>query len=322
MEKLSHNSRSPEALLAWMESLADSTRLRLLRLLERRELGVVDVCAVLQLPQSTVSRHLKVLADQGWVRSERRGTTNVYHVRLDELAQPARKLWLVAREQTDGWATIEQDRLRLEQLLRDKEQDADSFFAGAAGEWDRLRAELYGTQFSTEAMLALLPGNQVVADLGCGTGTMIAQLAPHVKRAIGIDNNAAMLKAARRRAAGFDNVTLKRGDLADLPLEAATCDAALCILALTYVADPQACIGEMARILRPGGRVVIVDLLPHDRDDFRRQTGQKSRGFAPDVLRRWLTAVGMEGAAIRPLPPAPVAKGPALLIASAIRAAR
>lgn len=240
----------------------------------------------------------------------------------DELAQPARKLWLVAREQTDGWATIEQDRLRLEQLLREKEHDADSFFAGAAGEWDRLRAELYGTRFSTEAMLALLPGDQVVADLGCGTGTMIAQLAPHVKRAIGIDNNAAMLKAARRRAAGFDNVTLKRGDLAGLPLEAATCDAALCILALTYVADPQVCIGEMGRILRPGGRAVIVDLLPHDRDDFRRQTGQKSRGFSPDVLRGWLMAAGMDGVAIRPLPPAPAAKGPALLIATATRAAR
>lgn len=319
MERPVNNSRSPEALLAWMESLADATRLRLLRLLERRELGVADVCGVLQLPQSTVSRHLKVLADQGWVRSERRGTTNIYHVRLDELDPSARKLWLVAREQTDGWATLEQDRLRLERLLREKEQDADSFFAGAAGEWDRLRAELYGTHFSLEAMLALLPGDQTLADLGCGTGTMIAQLAGHVKRAIGIDNNTAMLKAARRRTADFDNVTLRRGDLADLPIEDASCDAALCILALTYVGGPQIAIAEMARILRPGGRAIVVDLLPHDREDFRRQTGQKSRGFAPDDVQQWFGKAGMAATAVRPLSPAPAAKGPALFLAVATR---
>src|SRR5690606_32398805 len=112
------------------------------------------LCGVLQLPQATVSRHLKVLADQGWVRAERRGTTNLYRMILDELDQPARKLWLVAREQTDGWATLDQDRLRLERVLREKEHDAESFFAGAAGEWDRLRAELYGTQFSLDALLA------------------------------------------------------------------------------------------------------------------------------------------------------------------------
>ncbi len=319
MERLSDKPRSPDALMAWMESLADPTRLRLLRLLEKHEMGVVDLCTVLQLPQSTVSRHLKVLADQGWVRSERRGTTNLYHVILDELDQSARKLWLVAREQTDGWATADQDRLRLDRLLREKEQDADSFFAGAAGEWDRLRAELYGTQFSVEAMLALLPGDQVVADLGCGTGTMIAQLAPHVKRAIGIDNNAAMLKAARRRTAEFGNVTLKRGDLADLPIDSGSCDAALCVLALTYVVDPAACIREMARILRPGGRGIIVDLLPHDREDFRRQTGQKTRGLIPDRLKEWLASAGMDAIAIRPLSPAPSAKGPALFLATASR---
>ncbi len=315
MDKLSNNSRSPDALMAWMESLADATRLRLLRLLEQRELGVVDVCTVLQLPQSTVSRHLKVLADQGWVRSERRGTTNVYHVILDELDQAARKLWLIAREQTEGWATLEQDRLRLERLLREKEHDADSFFAGAAGEWDRLRSELYGTQFTIDALLALLPGDQVIADLGCGTGAMIAQLAPYTKRAIGIDNSAAMLKAARRRTADFDNVTLKRGDLADLPIDSATCDAALCILALTYVADPQRCLAEMVRILRPGGRAIIVDLLPHDREDFRRQMGQKARGFAADVLQQWMQRAGLHPLTIRPLSPAPQAKGPALFLA-------
>src|SRR5947209_18980125 len=107
-----------DSLVARMGCLADETRLRLLRLLEGHELGVVELCDVLQLPQSTVSRHLKVLGDQRWVRSRPQGTTRLYRTLLDELDPAARKLWLVAREQTDGWPTTRQDQLRLERVLR------------------------------------------------------------------------------------------------------------------------------------------------------------------------------------------------------------
>src|SRR5216110_2404402 len=131
-----------ELLLAWMASLADPTRLRLLRLLERHELGVADLCDILQLPQSTVSRHLKVLLDQRWVRSRRQATNHLYRTILDELDPPARELWLLAREQTDAWPTVEQDRLRLSERLRARETSSEAFFAGAAAEWDRLRDEL------------------------------------------------------------------------------------------------------------------------------------------------------------------------------------
>src|SRR5207302_3171428 len=105
--------KQPDSLLGWMESLADPTRLRLLRLLERHELGVVELCDVLQLPQSTVSRHLKVLTDEGWAQNRRQATTHLYRMILDELDPPQRKLWLLAREQTDEWPQVGQDRLRL-----------------------------------------------------------------------------------------------------------------------------------------------------------------------------------------------------------------
>src|SRR6185312_955226 len=105
-----HTSQ-PARLLGWMESLADATRLRLLRLLERHELGVAELCEVLQLPQSTVSRHLKVLADQGWVRSRSQGTTNLYRMDVGEVDPAARRLWTVTREQTEDWATVVQDQL-------------------------------------------------------------------------------------------------------------------------------------------------------------------------------------------------------------------
>src|SRR5437763_9472703 len=183
---------SPTALMRWMGALADQTRLRLLRLLERHELGVAEMCDVLQLPQSTVSRHLKVLADEGWVRSRSQGTTNLYRMDLDGAEAAARRLWTLAREQTDGWATLAQDQLRLGQVLAQR-PPADDFFSGAAGRWDKLREELYGRAFTDEAFVGLLPGTWTVADLACGTGTAASALAPHVRRVIAIDQSQAML---------------------------------------------------------------------------------------------------------------------------------
>src|SRR5688500_12117630 len=117
--------RHPESLMGWMESLADTTRLRLLRLLERHELGVAELCDVLQLPQSTVSRHLKVLSDQGWVASRGQRTTNLYRMEVAEAA--ARKLWQLAREQTEAWATVSQDQARLTRLLAARQPAAQAF---------------------------------------------------------------------------------------------------------------------------------------------------------------------------------------------------
>lgn len=309
----------PISLLAWMDCLSDPTRLRLLRLLERRELGVVDLCEILQLPQSTVSRHLKVLSDQHWTRSRREGTAHLYKMLVEELEPPAKRLWLLAREQTDNWATLQQDELRLARRLSERNGDSEAFFNGAAAQWDKLRGELYGQDFTLSAALGLLNPDQVVADIGCGTGPMTAQLAPFVKQVIGVDNSAAMLKAARRRTETFTNVDLRRGEATALPIDDAACDAALLLLVLTYVPDPAAALKELARILCPGGRAVIVDLLPHDRDDFRRLMQQSHRGFEPAELTDQLTHVGFKSITLRPLPPEPAAKGPALFVGVGVR---
>lgn len=314
-----HTPAQAEQLMGWMASLADGTRLRLLRLLEHHELGVVELCDVVQLPQSTVSRHLKVLGDQGWVRNRRQGTANLYQMLLDELDPAARRVWVVAREQTAGWPAVRQDELRLDRLLRDRAVDRDTFFAGAAAEWDRLRRDLYGGRFDVAALLALLPSTYVVADLGCGTGYLAAELAPHVARVVGVDDSPAMLRAARRRTAGFDNVELVKGDLAAVPVGTGTCDAALLVLGLTYVADPAAAVAELARVLKPGGRGVVVDLLPHDREDFRRQTGQLALGFDPAAVAAMMAAAALVDVSSRPLPPEPNVKGPALFLAAGTR---
>jgi ubiquinone/menaquinone biosynthesis C-methylase UbiE/DNA-binding MarR family transcriptional regulator len=316
--------RSPaangETFLERVASLADAVRVRVLHVLSRHELGVAELCDVVQLPQSTVSRHLKALAEQRWIVGRREGTNRLYRMISDELEPAARKLWVVARDQTDAWPAVKQDRLRLDRVLRDRDVDGQAFFESAAGEWDRLRRELYGERFSVAAMLSLLPTDLIVADLGCGSGNLAFELASFVKTVIGVDSSAAMLKAAKRRTAGLANVDLRRGDLAAVPLQAGSCDAAIMVLALTYVPGPAAVVGELARILTPGGRGVIVDLLPHDRDDFRRRTGQVSLGLDPDRIAGWMTDAGMTGVTARPLEPEPNVKGPALFIAAGERA--
>ncbi|HEX8520959.1 MAG TPA: metalloregulator ArsR/SmtB family transcription factor, partial [Tepidisphaeraceae bacterium] len=231
-----------------MQSLADESRLRLLHLLDRQELGVAELCEIVQLPQSTVSRHLKVLADEGWVQSRRQGTAHLYRLMEAELEAEARKLWLLAREQTEKWSAVAQDELRLDRVLRNRQSESETFFAGAAAEWDRLRAEMYGGTFTRSALAALIPQEFVVADLGCGTGQMTEQLAQHVKRVIAVDNSAAMLKAARKRIGERGNVELHRAQLESLPMETETCDAALLVLVLSYVEDVQGVLKEIARV--------------------------------------------------------------------------
>ncbi len=307
----------PDALLRWMGSLADETRLRVLRLLERHELGVAELCDVLQLPQSTVSRHLKLLADEGWVVSRRQGTTNLYRMILDELDEAPRKLYLLAREETEGWATLHQDGVRLARRLRERRTGSQAFFADAAGEWDRLREDLYGTSFGREAVAALLPSDWVVADLGCGTGVQTAELARSVRKVYAVDNSEAMLAAARDRTRGLANVEVLDGPLEALPIADGSCDAAMLVLVLTYVDDPAAVLREMRRVLKPGGRGVIVDLLRHDREDFRRQMGQVSLGFDPAALCAACRDAGFDDARCTELPPEPKARGPALLLAMA-----
>jgi ArsR family transcriptional regulator len=309
----------PDALLGWMDSLADATRLRLLRLLERHELGVAELCDVLQSPQSTVSRHLKILADQRWLHNRRQGTTNLYRMRVDELLPAARDLWQLARQQTDDWATLHQDQVRLARRLQDRKHTSEAFFAGAAGEWDKLREQLYGSGFNLAAALAMLPRDWTVADLGCGTASLSADLSRHVKRVIAVDQSAAMLAAAKQRVADVTNVDLRQGDLESLPIDDATCDAALLVLVLTYLADPALAIAEASRVLKPGGRLIVVDLLRHDRDNFRRQMGQASLGFDNDQLDAWFTDARLTLEQCNPLPPDPAATGPALLLAAGHR---
>ncbi len=300
-----------------MSALADTTRSRLLLLLERQELTVSELCAVLQLPQSTVSRHLKVLGDEGWVQARAEGTSRWYRMVPERLEAPARRLWQLVREQISGSGAVLQDAQRLQSVLSLRRSKAQEFFSSAAGEWDRLRGDLFGRRADLQALLGLLPEGWTVGDLGCGTGHVAEALAPFAAQVIAVDDSPAMLDAARARLTGFENVEVRGGDLASLPIEDRSLDAAVLFLVLHYLIEPARVIAEVARVLRPGGRLLIADMTPHEREEYRQQMGHVWLGFTQDQIAQWAQEGGLEAPRYRALPADPTAKGPTLFAASA-----
>jgi ArsR family transcriptional regulator len=298
-----------------MSALADSTRSRLLLVLERHELTVGEMCAVLQLPQSTVSRHLKTLADEGWVASRAEATSRRYRMMADRLEPAARRLWTLVREQLAATPAAEQDGQRLRTVLAQRSTRSQEFFSTAAGQWDRLREELFGRRADLLGLLGLLDPRWAVGDLGCGTGQVSASLAPFVSRVVSVDSSAAMLGAARKRLASVENVDVRAGELEALPVDDGELDAALLFLVLHYVAEPAAALAEARRVLRPGGTLLVVDMTPHDREEYRQAMGHVWLGFGADALEGWMREAGFGGVRYVALPPDPAAKGPSLFAA-------
>ena len=312
------NSSAP-AIFDRMSALADTTRSRLLLVLERNELTVGELCTVMQLPQSTVSRHLKVLADEGWVASRAEATSRRYRMTLERLDPGAGGLWQLVRGQAAALPAAEQDAQRLRGVLAQRTTRSREFFSSAAGEWDRMRAELFGERADLTGLLALLDDRWVVGDLGCGTGRLSELVAPFVRGVVAIDSSSAMLDAARARLSRLATVSLRAGELESLPLEDGELDAALLCLVLHFVTDPATALAEAARGVRPGGRVVVVDMMPHEREDLREAMGQVWQGFSAGQMSSWMEGAGLTAMRYLPLPADPAARGPVLFAASARR---
>jgi len=309
------NVRAP-AILDHLASLADTTRSRILLLLDRRELTVSELCGILQLPQSTVSRHLKALADGGWIAARAEGTSHLYTMTRDELDASARRLWLLVREQVGPSPAAAQDQRRLQAALAERRTKSQEFFSSSAGQWDRVRDELFGDRFHLAAFAAFAGREWVAGDLGCGTGQVTAALAPFVARVIAVDASAAMLQAAKKRLQGLDNIDLRRGELEALPIDGGRLDVATLMLVLHYVPEPERALAEVARVLKPHGRLIIVDMQPHDRENYRQQMGHVWLGFSDEHLQRLLTEAGFEATRVVALPPDARAKGPGLFVAT------
>jgi ArsR family transcriptional regulator len=312
------NATAP-AFLDHLALLSDATRSRILLLLDRNELAVSELCLILQLPQSTVSRHLKALTDDGWVTSRSEGTSHFYSA-ATERDPTCKRLWSLVREEVACTSAAVQDGERLSTALADRRARSREFFAAAAQQWDRIRVELYGERFDVASLAALADPNWVVGDLACGTGPVSAALAPFVRQIIAVDEADSMLEAAEQRLGEFANVELRRGQLEHLPINDRTLDLVTLILVLHLAADPARVLQEVARVLKPLGRLIVVDMLPHDRESYRQKFGHVWLGFPEAGMRRMLQEAGFSRIQFAALPPDNRAKGPALFTARTERA--
>ncbi|HSR14786.1 MAG TPA: metalloregulator ArsR/SmtB family transcription factor [Gemmatimonadales bacterium] len=300
-----------------LTALADSTRSRLLLVLQEHELTVRELQEALQLPQSTVSRHLKVLSDEEWVTSRPEGTSQRYRVLPPPAGSAAEQLWGLVRGEVAASPAARQDAARIREVLARRHGRSRQFFATEAGQWDRLREELFGPRYELQALLGLLDPDAVVGDLGCGTGHLSAAVAPFVRKVIAVDESPPMLAAARARLAAAANVEVREGELELLPVNEMELDLAVLALVLPYVPEPSRVLAEAARALQPGGRLLVVDLQPHDRAEYAQTMGHVWQGFAAGPMLAWLAGAGLIATRYVPLLPEPSARGPGLFLAMA-----
>lgn len=283
--------------------------------LDQHELTVGELCLVLALPQSTVSRHLKVLADEQWLATRHEGTSRFYS-RSSALDPGAERLWSVVAEDLRLTPDHRGDMGRLHDVIAQRRTKSREFFAGAAGTWDELRSELVGSAVGGGALLGLLDPDWFVGDLGCGSGHLAALLAPFVKRVVGVDASESMLARARARLSELPNAELRLGELESLPLDDHALDAAVLSLVMHHAPEPRRVLEEASRVLNAGGRLLIVDLLPHERVEYRERMGHVWLGFSESQTTEWLNGAGFSKVKVVSLPTDPGAKAPDLFVAT------
>jgi len=303
------------------KTLADPTRLRILALLEREELAVQELMDVLGMAQSRVSRHLGILREAEVVSDRREGTYVLYRLALPE-AGPWRATWDVTVRDLRADPIYERDLLALAGVLDARTARSRSFFDAVGPEWDALRKVWSDDLLRARAAARLVPRGLRAVDVGTGTGAFALELARLGLHVVAVDRSARMLAAARSRldAAGAGAVELRPGDAAALPLRDGEVDAAFAHMALQYLPAPADALREMARVVRPGGTVVVADFTSHEREWMREELGVLRLGFAREEIESLFAGAGLADLAFELQPPS--SRGadlPATFIASARR---
>lgn len=294
---------SSRVLVAALKAAAEPTRLRILALLGSGELSVKDLTRILGQSQPRLSRHLKLLADAGLVERAREGSWVYFR-----LPAPAESLvHALLRDLDRDDSVLVRDRLRLDTVKREREAAAQEYFRTQAGDWDRIRT-LHIAEVEVEAAMREALGSDAVdlfVDIGTGTGRILELFADRYSRGLGFDLSTAMLAYARPKLdrAGIAHAQVRHGDIYDLPLADGTAGAVVMHQILHFLSDPARAIVEAARLLEPGGKLLIVDFAPHEHE-FLRETQQHERlGFESATVSQWLAAAGLKVDATRSLSP-------------------
>ena len=304
--------------------LGDTVRLRMIRVLEQQELAVGELVRVLQIPQSSGSRHLRVLSEGGWVLKRTAGPAAYYRVALDDLPPMLRSMWVTVRDQLGNDSSLREDDRRLNAILAERMTDSAGFFGRVAGEWDDLRNDMFGRAFTDNSLLSFMNPSWRVADLGCGTGNATELMSPWVEHVSAIDQSPEMLDAAKGRLeeAGNNasNVDFILGDLTDLPLASKSIDVAACVLVLHHVDEHITALKEMKRVLRTtnnGGMLLVVDMCAHDRHEYKHAMGHVHLGFSEKDRIEMFQEADFKNIRVNKLRPDIEASGPSLFAAVA-----
>jgi ArsR family transcriptional regulator len=292
-----------EQLLNGLRAAAEPTRLRLLALCARSELTVTDLTQILGQSQPRVSRHLKLLCDAGLLDRFREGSWAFYRLAQQSHGRELARLLAELVPEDDPMVALDCERLAA--IKQARAEAAKRYFRENAARWDRIRS-LYVDDREVEAVLLdLVPETEVrdLLDIGTGTGRMLEIFAPRVERAVGIDLSREMLAVARANLerAGQRHVSVRRGDMYQLPVAGGSFDAVIVHQVLHYAERPGAAVAEAARVLRPGGRLVIVDFAPHALEFLRQEHAHRRLGFADEEVIGWCRAAGLEAAPVRHL---------------------
>jgi ArsR family transcriptional regulator len=274
-----------------------------LSLLAAEELSVMELSGILDQSQPRVSRHLKLMADAGLIERFPDGARVFYRLSSEPVA---RRLVDTVLDLLDEAVNPDDDR-RLEDVRRTREVSASAYFERVAPQWDRIRS-LYVCETAVEAAIlqAAGPGPfDRVVDLGTGSGRMLTLLGGKARMSVGLDLSHNMLNIARANVtrAGLDKVELRHGDIFATRLPPASADLVLVHQVLHYLADPAAAVAEAARLVRPGGRLLIIDFAPHQLEQLRDEHQHRRLGFDDGEMRRWLGGAGLNAAAATTLPP-------------------
>jgi ubiquinone/menaquinone biosynthesis C-methylase UbiE len=280
-------------LIRTLKAVADPMRLRILAAVAEEELTVGEVQEIVGSVQSSVSRNLAILRDAGFVHDRKEGTSVFFSIR-DDMPAEARGLFDSLAARSAALPESKRDRERLEQCRRRRIDRSREYFETIAGDWERIRKNYFDDRLTSLAIEKLLPSGLVLADIGCGTGSLTLELARFAEKAVGVDLSREMIRHAARAAKEREvgNVDFRIGDAERLPLDSGSVDGAFCVMVLHFLRRPERAIAELCRITRPGGSVVLLDLVLHDQNWMKEEMAHRWPGFERKTIETWLRAAG------------------------------
>ena len=277
--------------ITFFKALADITRLRLVNILLHYELSVNEIVSILEMGQSRVSRHLKILTDAGFLECRRDGIWAFYFIIK---TGPGRKFIDSIKYLFDQESLLREDILHAEHIIQDRKLETIRFFNEIAFKWDLLKKEILGSFNLNDTILKEISECDVAVDLGCGTGELMETLKTAANVVIGVDSSLNMLEMARERLdTGGDEFDLRLGELEHLPLKNGEADCAVISMVLHHLSKPETVIAEICRVLKKNGTLVVVDYDKHEDENMRKIYGDRWLGFSKDEVENILTAHGL-----------------------------